>query len=72
MQTNCPVCETELETKGGLLTCACGFVARNVYQVERLRTKISTAARIASSRARIAKMHAEQGVSWHVTGKGEA
>jgi diacylglycerol kinase family enzyme len=72
MQTNCPVCETELETKGGLLTCACGFIARNVYQVERLRTKISTAARIAASRARIAKMHAEQDVAWHTTGKGEA
>jgi hypothetical protein len=72
MQTNCPVCETELETRGGLLTCACGFVARNVYQVERLRTKISTAARIAASRARIAKMHAEQDVARHTTGKGEA
>ena len=72
MKTNCPVCETELETKGGLLTCACGFVARNVYQVERVRVKISTAARIAASRARIAKMHEEQGVAWHATGKGEA
>ena len=72
MKTNCPVCETELETKSNLLTCPCGFVARNVYQVERLRTKIACAARIASSRARIAKMHEEQGVAWHVTGKGEA
>lgn len=72
MQTQCPVCDSILEVKGGLLTCQCGFIARNVYQVERLRTKISTAARIASSRARIAKMHEEQGVAWHVTGKGEA
>lgn len=72
MEITCPICGDILANSPAGLTCICGFVARNVYQAERVRAKITLAARIASSRARIAKMHEEQGASWHVTGKGDA
>ena len=60
INVSCPICGFALEPKpAGNLACDCGFLARNLYQVERVRDKIKRAAEIAGRTERIRAMGME-------------